>query len=85
MHGNHMIRTQVYLPKQVHQDVKFVAKREKKSEAQVIRELLAQSLEHKQRATIGHGLASLAELGERLGVEGPPDLSRNIDTYLYED
>jgi len=80
-----MIRTQVYLPKQLSQAVKFVAKRERKPEAQVIRELLADGLGRKQQVTIGHGLSALVALGKKLRVRSPSDLSRNIDTYLYDD
>jgi len=80
-----MVRTQVYLPKQLSQAIKFVAKRERKPEAQVIRELLADGLGQKQQVTIGHGLAALVTLGKKLQARGPSDLSQNIDHYLYEN
>jgi hypothetical protein len=35
--------------------------------------------------TIGAALGSLIELGKRLDMKLPPDLSTTIDKYLYED
>jgi hypothetical protein len=52
----------------------------------VIREVLHAGLARRQPAgTAGAALLGLARLGETLGIKGPPDLSRNIDTYFYEE
>lgn len=80
-----MIRTQVYLTPQIHKDIQSVAAREKKPAAQVIRELLADSLKRKDQMTIGEALQQIVDLGKRLKTKGPKDLSTNIDKYLYED
>ncbi len=82
-----MIRTQVYLPKALYQQVDLVAKREKKAKAQVIRETLEEGLDKKQEAqeTVGEALLRLAALGKKLKLRGPRDLSTNHDKYLYEE
>lgn len=79
-----MIRTQIYLPKQLYQTIDLVAKKEKKPKAQVIREVLEKGIEKKQRSA-GEALLEIAELGKKLNLKGPRDLSTNIDKYLYED
>ena len=81
-----MIRTQVYIPDQLYQEIGLVAKREKKPRAQVIRETLNEGLEKKKDTkNAGIALLELAELGKKLRIKGPKDLSTNIDKYLYEE
>ena len=79
----HMIRTQVYLPEDLYQEVRVVAKKESKKSAQILRELLYEGLQkRKKKGTIGEALLDLASVA----VKGaPPDLSTNHDKYLYED
>jgi len=76
-----MIRTQIYLPNEVYQGVQWVARKEKKATAQVIRELLAQSLT-KRIKSMNAG-ARLLKLAERAVAGLPSDLSVNIDDHLY--
>jgi hypothetical protein len=77
-----MIRTQVYLPKKLYRDVQLVAKQENKPTAEVVRELLEDSLTRKQKqASIGKAFLKLADIHGK----GPSDLSANIDKYLYEE
>lgn len=81
-----MIRTQVYLPKQLYQTIDLVAKRGKKPKAQIIRDILVDGVEKELRKrNAGQALLELAELGRKLKLKGPKDLSTNIDKYLYED
>lgn len=79
-----MIRTQVYLPKQLYQTIDLVAKRERKPKAQVIRDMLESGIMEKQ-GNSGEALLDIARLGRKLKLKGPRDLSKNIDKYLYED
>jgi hypothetical protein len=77
-----MIRTQVYLTEEQARDIKLRAKREKKREAEVIGELLSNSLKtvpSEQRESTGESLLRLAAIGGK----GPADLSVRIDDYLY--
>lgn len=81
-----MIRKQIYLTKELDRQIALTAVSERKPEAAVIREVLhAGFLQKKPARTAGEALLGLARLGEELGIKGPPDLSRNIDTYLYEE
>ena len=76
-----MIRTQVYLPDEVYQSVQWVARKEKKAAAQVIRELLAQSLTRRIK-TMNAG-ARLLKLAKCAVAGLPSDLSVSIDDHLY--
>lgn len=77
-----MIRTQVYLPKTLYQQIDLVARREKKAKAAVIRERLEKSLkDNKPRETVRDAFLRLAAIGGK----GPKDLSKNLDDYLYGD
>jgi hypothetical protein len=77
-----MIRTQIYLTEEQARDIKLRAKREKKREAEVIGELLSNSLKtvlSERRESTGESLLRLAAIGGK----GPADLSARIDDYLY--
>lgn len=83
-----MIRTQVYLTDEQARDIKLLAQREKKREAEVIRDLLSKGLEAPAatpRETTGDALLRLARLGEKLKIKLPHDLSERHDDYLYGD
>ena len=80
----HMIRTQVYLPEELYQNISLVAEKEKKAKAEVIRQALEESLA-KKRKSVGATLMELAKLGKKLNIKGPKDLSTNHDKYLYEE
>jgi hypothetical protein len=83
-----MIRTQVFLTEEQARDIKLRAKREKKREAEVIRELLNMGFNASRSPrgeTTGEALLRLAKLGEKLRVKAPADLSSRIDDYLYGD
>lgn len=79
-----MIRTQMYLPKELYQSVSLVAKREKKTKAEVIRKALEEGLKKTSRTkNAGDVLLEIARVAEKLNAKGPKDLSQNIDKYLY--
>ena len=80
-----MIRTQIYLPKELYQEIALRAKLEDKSKASIIREALSIKLKKKKQQTVGQALLELAKLGKKLKARGPRDLSTNHDKYLYED
>lgn len=81
-----MIRTQVYLPKDLYQNIDLVAKREKRAKAQVIREALEKGLGvSKREQNTGTVLLEIAAMAKKYNWKGPRDLSRNHDKYLYEE
>ncbi len=79
-----MIRTQIYLPKELYQEIGLVAIKEKKPKAQVIREVLEKDLK-KKRGNAGEFLLEIAAMAKKNKWKGPKDLSKNIDKYLYEE
>ena len=82
-----MIRTQIYLPKQLYQEVDLEAKIERKPKAQIIREVLEDGLSRRRaKTTVGEGLAKLIAVGHKYASKKvPTDLSINHDKYLYEE
>lgn len=80
----HMIRTQIYLPEDLYREIGWLAKKEKKAKAQVIREALEKEVEKKQ-GNAGETLLKLAAMAKKYKWKGPKDLSVNHDKYLYEE
>jgi len=77
-----MIRTQIYIPEEIHQATKFLAQKQGKTQAELLRNFItAGVIEEKRKKRKQRSLSSLA----RLGIKGgPKDLSKNIDKYLYQ-
>jgi predicted DNA-binding protein len=61
-----MIRKHFLLPLPVDERIKLVARKDQKSEAEVIRELLESGLEtkHQHTASVGHALRHLVKIGK---------------------
>lgn len=80
----HMIRTQVYLPKDLYYTIQLIAKREKKAKAAIIREVLEKGIEEKHKTqSLGEALLELSKIAYK--GKAPKDLSTNHDKYLYEE
>lgn len=82
-----MIRTMVYLDDTQPKLIQVISEATKKSQSQIIREALYYGLkqlqsEHKGNAKVFMGLI---KLGKKLKVQGPKNLSSDIDDYLYGD
>jgi len=77
-----MIRTQIYIPDKIHQETKYIAWRQGKTMAEILRSFITVGvIEEKKKKQKQKPLSSLA----RLGIKGGPrDLSENIDKYLYQ-
>jgi len=83
-----MVRTQVYLTEEQARDIKIRAQRERRREADVIRDMLERgrlTSTGKRQETTGEAMLRLVSLGKELGFTGPTDLSTNHDDYLYGD
>ncbi len=76
-----MLRTQLYLPEDLRQEINAVARQEKKPAAVIMRELLVEGIRNKHRETTGTAMNRLASLKVK---GGPSDLSINLGKYLYE-
>lgn len=78
-----MIRTQIYLTKELHQEIKLVARKEKKAQSEIIRDALKKGLRGKEpKKSLAEELLEIAKLAI---PGGPKDLSTNHDDYLYGD
>lgn len=75
-----MKRTQLYLPEETHNELLFLAAKEKKVVSQVVREMLKEAILRKKQVSRGKFLKKLANYGV---TKGPRDLSSNLDKYLY--
>lgn len=83
-----MIRTHIYITEEQARDIKARAKRERRRESDIARELLDRGRfisQGRKQESLGNAMLRLAEVGKKLGLTGPTDLSTNLDDYLYGD
>jgi len=69
-------------------DIKLRAKRERRRESDVARDLLERGRfvsQGRRQESVGEALLRLAQLGKKFGMTGPKDLSTKLDDYLYGD
>ena len=83
-----MKRTHVYLTDKQKLMIESLAGRHRTPEAEVIRALIDAGLKahadaQAEHAAPDYALLDLVQLGERLGVRGPGNLSARHDDYLY--
>lgn len=76
-----MIRKQIYLTKELAQDVYLLSLKENKSQAEIVREVLTEGVDRQFRR-LQKKSSSLLDLA-KLGVRGPRDISTNLFDYLY--
>ena len=77
-----MLRTQVYLPEETHQDLALWAAKMDLPMAEIIRRILKTGLEKKEEfLDKGNDLITLAKLKIK---GGPKGLSQKLDSYLYQ-
>ena len=81
MYNTNMIRTQIYIPDNLHQTAKFIAMHKDESLAKLLRQFIARGVKDEKRKLKTKSLSSLAKLNI---TEGPKDLSSNMDKYLYK-
>lgn len=78
-----MLRKQIYFTEDLDREVKLRALKQKKTEAEVIRELLYDGLRKQIKKekfeNAGDFLLNLASLN----IKGSKDISQNLDDYLY--
>lgn len=74
-----MLRTQIYLPEELSQELKLLALKEAKTTAEVIRKLLKEGLKKQKKKSTGAFLEKLASMAGR----GHKDLSSNFYDYAY--
>jgi hypothetical protein len=76
-----MIRTQLYLPTDLHHQIMQLAKQQAKPMAEIVRNFISQGL---QRSNIDQSGKNTLLALSKLNIQGgPTDLSQNLDQYLY--
>lgn len=80
-----MLKTYLYIPDHLEEKILQVARTQKKSKAEVMRQALESGLKKfKRQGNAGvEVLLKLAELGEKYHIRGPKDASVNHDYYLW--
>lgn len=76
-----MIRTQIYIPDELHHTAKHIARQKKESLANLLRRFITKGVKEEKANLKSKPLSSLAILNI---TEGPKDLSSKMDKYLYE-
>lgn len=77
-----MIRTQIYLDKDIHRDLIVLARHQKESMAKVARDILKEGIQ-KRKKLDKSGKEVLRKLLSLKIKGGLTDLSTNLDHYLY--
>lgn len=82
-----MQRTQVYFDSETLELLREEARIKKATLASVIREKVERTVKKKgakrKQMNAAEFLNHIAELGKKLGVKGPKDLSQRIDEFVY--
>ena len=80
-----MLKTYIYLPDTLNEQIIRIAELRKESKAEVIRSALEKGLTsvQQQGTASAQVLLKIAELGEKYKVRGPKDAVEHFDKYLY--
>ena len=80
-----MQRTHIYLPNELNTEIEFIAKLNRKSKAEVVREVLQQGLKklRPQKSSSAKALLEMAREAKKFVGTGPKDLSINHDYYTW--
>ena len=76
-----MIRKQVYLEEGQYKKIKLISAKTSKPQSEVIREALDKGISDLASKTVTQALLEMAATAVK---SDDPDLSKNIDKYLYE-
>ena len=81
-----MLKTYLYIPDRLEEQIDRAAKTQKKSKAEVMRQALESGLKKfKSQGNAGvEVLFKLAELGKKYKLKGPKDSSEKMDEYLWD-
>lgn len=83
-----MLRTNLYLPQELYDEVERIAEQESKSKAETLREVIRKGVNQKKKARPNKSLEvmeNIINLGKKYKLKGPTDLSEKIDEYLWDE
>lgn len=78
-----MLKTYLYLPEELDQQIKRIAKDQKKSKAEILRTAIKSGIKTVQQKGSANSLLVLAEIGKKGNLIGPKDSSQRIDKLLW--
>lgn len=78
-----MLKTYLYLPEELDQQIKRVAKDQKKSKAEILRTAIESGIKTVQQKGSANSLLVLAKIGKKYNLKGPKDSSQRIDELLW--
>ncbi|MEK7521446.1 MAG: CopG family transcriptional regulator [Patescibacteria group bacterium] len=80
-----MLKSYIYFPDDLDKEINQIAKSQKKSKAEVVREATAKGVKvMKQETNSGlEAFRKLAEIGKKYGIKCPRDGAINHDYYLW--
>lgn len=81
-----MLKTYLYIPQQLNEEVNALAGAEKVSKAELMRNALEEGLAFlkRKRASSAFVLLQITKIGRKYKTRGPKDLSQKMDEYLWE-
>ena len=82
MYNTTMIRTQIYVPREIHNQLTRLARSKHEPMAKIVRQFIKDGL-RRVRAKDLSGKQALQRIANLRLKGGPRDLSRNLDHYLY--
>ena len=80
-----MLKTYLYVPEELEAKINLMAKSQKKSKAEVIRQALEKGISaiHEQGTASTQALLKIAEIGKKYNLKGPKGGSEKMDDYLW--
>ncbi|PIR43482.1 hypothetical protein COV24_02445 [candidate division WWE3 bacterium CG10_big_fil_rev_8_21_14_0_10_32_10] len=80
-----MMKTYLYITKELDKKIKDTAKRQSKSKAEVMRDALEKGISyvHDQSNASAELLFKITEIAKKNKIKGPKDGSKHMDDYLY--
>ncbi|MDO8658862.1 MAG: hypothetical protein Q7K55_09035 [Candidatus Levybacteria bacterium] len=80
-----MQRTHIYLPEEINREIGYIAKQQRKTKAQVVREVLSHGIEEMKprKSSSTEALLKMAKEAKKFTGTGPKDLSINHDHYTW--
>lgn len=81
-----MVKTYLYIPEKLQERITEAATAQNKPKAEILRQAIEKGLANQvpeDPSASAKTLLQLAEIGQRHKLDGPRDLSKNMDKYLW--
>ena len=80
-----MQRTHIYLPEEINREIGYMAKQQRKTKAQVVREVLTHGIKAMKpiKSSSAEALLKMTKEAKKFTGTGPRDLSINHDHYTW--